>query len=323
MPIFYFAPLFSYDKSKNLLLKGILPFLIIVHHTMQSFNLSMNTLFGDPVMFVFFAMSGYGLVSSYQNRKDYLNGFLKRQLLKLFVPYLSAFILIVIFKYCQGISLIEYFSSTPFLSIVPFSWFIFCLSLFYVFFYFVFKYVKGSNLTKVLTVCVLVLAYILVLRELSWASWLYNRCFPFCVGMFFALYDSKIRSVFVQWQVLTLLALNVLIVIALGLLFYVLRFSFPFSTCFFSIFVGIALFLFLYSIPPISESRIIRFFSSISLEMYILQYIAIALIVQVIGINSFILALPFIFLIDILIAYPIHKFNSTVISKLLPTRPKQ
>lgn len=28
------APLFAYDKSKNLLLKAVLPFLIIVHHVL-------------------------------------------------------------------------------------------------------------------------------------------------------------------------------------------------------------------------------------------------------------------------------------------------
>lgn len=78
------APLFAYDKSKNLLLKATLPFLIIVHHALNYLptnELHFIELYGGHIaMFAFFGMSGYGLMHCYRERKNYLNGFLQRSL---------------------------------------------------------------------------------------------------------------------------------------------------------------------------------------------------------------------------------------------------
>lgn len=320
---FFTAPLFPYDKGKNLLLKAFLPFMIIVHHTMQVLLLPMYTLFGAPVMYAFFAMSGFGLVSSYLNRKGYLDDFLPKSLLKLFVPYLSALVIVVFFKFCQGISPIDYFCNTNFLSLVPYSWFIFCLALFYLFFYFVFKYVKVSDLNKVLIVSLLVFAYVVILRSLSFPGWSHSRCLPFCIGMFFALYDSKICRVLVRWQLFGLLALFFIFTAVLGVEFCVLRATFPFLIYICSLSFGVLFFLLLYSIPSIPESRFVKFISSISLEMYILQHIPIFLFVGILCIHSFYLAILPILALDILLAYFVQKVDKLAVSRLLRVLSKK
>ena len=55
------APLFAYDKSKNLLLKAVLPFLIIVHHVLialPSNGLQFIEQYGGHIaMFAFFVFT--------------------------------------------------------------------------------------------------------------------------------------------------------------------------------------------------------------------------------------------------------------------------
>ena len=101
----YFShALYPYDRSKVNWLKSIFPILIIVHH-ISNFGYSgmscMNAI-NVFIMPMFFAMSGYGLVICYKNRNNYINGFLKRSLSKLFVPYLIALICFVTYREWGG-----------------------------------------------------------------------------------------------------------------------------------------------------------------------------------------------------------------------------
>lgn len=100
----FIHPLYSYDKSKVNWLKAIFPVMIIVHHisnlgyTGLEHMKSVNSI----IMPLFFAMSGFGLVISYKNNENYIQGFLKRSLTKLFVPYLIALIAFVIYREWGG-----------------------------------------------------------------------------------------------------------------------------------------------------------------------------------------------------------------------------
>lgn len=100
----FIHPLYSYDKSKVNWLKAIFPVMIIVHHisnlgyTGLEHMKSVNSI----IMPLFFAMSGFGLVISYKNNENYIQGFLKKSLTKLFVPYLIALIAFVIYRKWGG-----------------------------------------------------------------------------------------------------------------------------------------------------------------------------------------------------------------------------
>lgn len=308
------APPFAYDKSKNLLLKAVLPFLIIVHHVLialPSNGLQFIEQYGGHIaMFAFFGMSGFGLVHCYLNKEGYLNGFLKKSLFKLFVPYFSALILFCIYRFTQGTTPIEYFCNTNPLDLVSCSWFIFVLASFYVVFHFVFKYLKTSDTTKVLCICAFVLLYIIALTLRGSTPHHYNRCLSFCIGMFIALYDNKIRSLLIQWQ-----AIVIMLLLASGLVV-----TFVVSSCssifLLSAIVTCLLFILLYSTPSFKAAGIIKFFSSICIEMYVVQGIAIDFVILNLQINSFYAAIPLVLLIDILLAYIVHRIDRWVLRKI-------
>ena len=246
-------------------------------------------------MYIFFAMSGFGLVISYLKNKQYINGFLKKSLTKLFVPYLIALVLYVLYRWAEGIDQVELFRSEGLYSFVPTSWYIWVLSYFYVFFYVTFKYIKSSNLIKVLTLCALVMAYVIIAPHIGISPWRYLRCPAFCVGAFCALYDEIIRAYFKRWHVL----------LALGLLciFFMqphLRYLDPLCS-------AATIFLVMYLLPPLKEFRIVRFLSSISLEMFIIQFLPIYFCMNVLGITNTAIMIPSVLTLDILLAHLMHK----------------
>ena len=290
--------LYNYDKTKVNLLKAILPLIIIVHHI---YNLWFKELEfigaqGDIVMYIFFAMSGYGLTISYIKNADYINGFLKKSLTKLFIPYIFTLILFIIYRYSQGIDQVELFKSEGLCSLVPTSWFIWVLSLFYIFFYICFKYIKTNNRNKVLLTCFLVLAYCLVAPQIGIEFWRYFRCPGFCVGMVFALCDKYIRNRMVLWHMLLILSIC-----------FILKFHNLIPIKIEPIFWPAILFIILYMIKPIKEFKLIKFLSSISLEMFIIQFIPIYILTNDFKAETTTIVVLGVLILDIFFAFALHK----------------
>ena len=92
--------LYSYDKSKVNWLKAIFPIVIIVHHisNLGYTGLGYMQSIDAIIMPIFFAMSVFGLVTCYKYRCNDVQGFLKRALTKLFIPYLIALICFVVYR---------------------------------------------------------------------------------------------------------------------------------------------------------------------------------------------------------------------------------
>ena len=101
---FFSHPLYSYNKEKVNWLKAFFPIIIIVHHisNLGYVGLERMQTVDAIIMPIFFAMSGFGLVICYKNNNNYINGFLKRSLTKLFVPYLIALVSFVIYRELGG-----------------------------------------------------------------------------------------------------------------------------------------------------------------------------------------------------------------------------
>ena len=204
-------PLCQYDKSKVNWLKAIFPIVIIVHHISNLGYTGLDFSHGIDVIIMpmFFAMSGFGLVICYRNRSNYINGFLKRSLTKLFVPYLIALLCFVFYRELEGINQIELLKEEGIMSFVPTSWFIWTLAYFYVFFFFVFRYSKASLGVKVALVCTLVIVYTLIANQFGMPYWRYRSNPGFCIGMIFALFDDDIKRLFVRWQAILAFCLMV------------------------------------------------------------------------------------------------------------------
>jgi len=298
-------PLYDYDRQKADLLKAIFPFCIIIHH-LAHYNLPGISIFewiGIWVMYLFFAMSGYGLVISYTKKQGYINGFLRRSIPKLFIPYIITFILFTIYRFFDGMDVfaqIELFRAKGLFSFIPTSWFIYILSLLYVFFFAVFRYSKSSVVKKVVLTACLVIGYCLIAPHLGVSRWRYDKCPAFIVGMLFALFDNH-KARFARWHVL--LAVGIL----LGLL------SLPWGHRLDPLYYPSIIFMMMFVLPGggFMKSRIVKFFSSISLEMFIIQYIPIYFIMDHFvwgeSCRSTIIIILLVLLIDVLLAYVMHK----------------
>lgn len=293
--------LYPFSKTKTNILKSILPFVIILHHLSHKIDDGILAFFDDKdqyVLTIFFAISGYGLVTSYRNRQDYLNGFLKRSLIKLYVPYLLCLFFFTFYRYYYNINVIDVLHEKGICGLVPASWYIFVLSLFYLFFYFVFRYVKTNVLHKILFICILVFIYYYLAKFSGVSYWRYMRCPAFCIGLLFAYYEDEIRVRINKWFAF----FTSIVLLWLG--------SLKMQTL--PIFVGGAFFLVVYILPIGKENSVISFFSKISLEMYLVQYIPIMLVLERLQISSTIAIILSVIILDIVLAIATHFLSNRI-----------
>lgn len=304
---FLTQPLHQYDKTKVNLLKSILPIIIIIHHISNKGISGIERIgaLGDIAMFIFFAMSGFGLVTSYLKNNNYINGFLRRSLTKLFIPYLIALIVFVIYRHFEGIDQIALFKEKGLFSFVPTSWYIWTLSYFYIFFFIVFRFCRSNMLVKTTLTCLLVICYVLVAPHIGIESWRYSRCPAFCIGIIFALFDTKIRTKFVRWHILIVLI-------------FLIAFRYQPHGHRFDVYIyPTALFLFMYTIGQFKENKIIKFISSISLEIFIIQFIPIYIIINDLQLTSSIIVVPLVIILDIFFAYIMHLINKKITKSII------
>lgn len=285
---------YNYDKTKVNYLKSILPIFIIILHIPND-GIPLSGLFGQVALYFFFAMSGYGLVFSYMNRQHYLDNFLKKHLARLFTPYFIALVALIAYKVIHNQSLISHYKESGFLEFVPYLWFVWILASFYTVFFFVFKYVKANSIVKVSIVSLFVLAYFIVFRHLGFQDYLYFRCPAFCAGMFCAMFENKIKQ--------KLRILHCLAILFLCLTIFATHLLRDFE----SIIWAIILFTSMYLIKDLNENKVIQFFSSISYEMYIVQFLPISIILNDLKIQQMNIALPLIITSDIILAYIMHR----------------
>ena len=116
-----------------------------------------------PAFFLF--CSGYGIMVSYKKRKNYLDDFLKKRLLKILIPfYLSKIAILSFSKYDSYDYQKSFLKNLQFLDILGnlflynYNWFVMEIITLYLLFYFSFKYIKNKILSKLL---ILIICWIL------------------------------------------------------------------------------------------------------------------------------------------------------------------
>ena len=190
------------------------------------------------------------------------------------------------------------------MSFVPTSWFIWTLSYFYIFFFIVFRYCKASLSVKVFFVCSLVLIYTFIAPHIGIPFWRYRSNPGFCVGMIFALFDEDIKRKFVRWQA----------ILVLCFVFSIIRLTTP--TRLLPCLYPTALFLSMYILGSVKENIFVKFLSSISFEMFIIQFIPIYIMMNDLQVKSTIVMVLLVLGLDIILAYIMHLLVQRVSTKL-------
>lgn len=145
-------------------------------------------------MATFFFYSGYGLMSSYLKKENYLKSFFNKRIMKVVIPYIIA-IIITFFTYLltkYKLTPMEIFNSffdgEP---VVRFSWYVLVILYFYVIFYITAKMFKEKSKINIAILIGTILYCLFATKYLSLNNWWINSCFSFFIGIYWASYKEK------------------------------------------------------------------------------------------------------------------------------------
>lgn len=170
-------------------LKGLLALLIIFHHISQKVttgeNFSNFEYMGRYIVALFFFLSGYGLYFQYSNNATYMENFLKKRLVRIFIPFFVFIVIYVIYRATLGeVVNIDFFLSfwKDHSNIIYNGWFINSIIVLYVIFYVSFER-KDSKIAEYKLVF-LTLVYIFWKAYQGHGDWEYVSIMVFLLGVF-------------------------------------------------------------------------------------------------------------------------------------------
>lgn len=194
----------SFSKEATLPLRGILALLIVLHHLSQRLTYMIPeesvvkylrdfNSWGAPVVSVFFFMSGYGILKSYQNSgKDYLGNFFSGRLYRIMVPFIICCLVFIPFNNNTISSFFILDTWKRDCPLLPSSWFVIAVLFQYLVFYIaarVFNDIKGTLIFS----WVLSTLLMLLLDGLDFKSFWWQTLLSFNVGMSLSYHEKYIR----------------------------------------------------------------------------------------------------------------------------------
>ena len=196
----------SLQHSKDLL--GYFALMIVVHHTIQNLIQNRGTNVGIMVVFEnfgvcfvggFFFFSGYGLLKSLYTKKDYLNHFFKKRILKIIIPF---YVVNTFFTYATyRMKMIEKYEVSPCLTglVMPndHMWYLVEIVVLYALFYKNFKNPKSEKsafIKMFADIAILIVVSFFLGHGPFWfqGEWWYNSTIVFFVGMLIARFEDRV-----------------------------------------------------------------------------------------------------------------------------------
>ena len=151
--------------------------------------------FGSLSVSIFFFLSGYGLMCSYSLKgKKYLEGFCIHRISKIIIPLLTAYIIYIpilrLINHTGGIieAIQRLFSSNP---LLPYSWYVTEITLLYLLFYLVMRFIPRYKLPALSLAIVFMLAGMLLAGLPHW--WI-NASPCFIIGLWYYKYEHPIMN---------------------------------------------------------------------------------------------------------------------------------
>ncbi|MDE6625802.1 MAG: acyltransferase [Lachnospiraceae bacterium] len=203
------------DDSKAI--QSVATMFIILHHLTQSITdygavdkgpITIFALVGILFTAVFFFFSGYGLVISLHTKPDYLDGFIKKRIMSILIPFMLTNI---IYTFTIGVDserigdALDVFTSILGITLINTNaWFIVEILILYLAFYLSFKHIKKENTSfgvMAIVVVFMVIASLLLGHDNTrvnghWfqGEWWYNTTVMFFIGMLVARYKNQVAS---------------------------------------------------------------------------------------------------------------------------------
>lgn len=264
----------TFNLQRSKLLKAVLPYGVILGHisayNKDVFNIA---IVGSFIVGVFFFISAYGLECKRQADNIKIRGLWCR-LFKLLLPLVVPIILyidLLILRKCNA-ELIVTENLRSYQLILPFTWFIIVLAIFYVFFYIISSIKRITNnrffIILLISVCVFSVTNFILFRDSAYTNFS-SLCFP--AGVLYRQHETKIKE-FLSKKLNYIICFVVLL--ATGLIEHV-HHLLPFNILIWSIVI-----IMLSTLFNVSSNRVLNFFSDISYEVYICQGITYLFIPQ-------------------------------------------
>ncbi|MBR6246940.1 MAG: acyltransferase family protein [Bacteroidales bacterium] len=307
----------SFDKDKLILVKALMALLIVADHL--NFFLDLGWLrpareLGAPIVSMFFFISGFGLVRSYQGKGPaYLKSFLGKKFLRIVLPALLALACYYLLLWNPGRdypgdwkNLVLY--GTP---ILPFSWFAEAIVFFYLIYYLSFRFLPGKWKAAGLLAGTLAWMAATILAGYDWCWWICSLSFP--AGALFAWKEKEIYAFCEERPYRYYALLGVLSIVFLVL--YLPRNPYLWTLCYILIPTIVAL---LVARLPIGRLHgpVITFICGISYEIYLCHGIPMELFRDRLPIDSGLLFIIAVYALTVLLAFAVHKASTFISSKI-------
>ena len=148
---------------------------------------------GRYIVALFFFLSGYGLYFQYSNNANYTKNFLRKKLIRIFIPFYVFIVIYIIYRATLGeVISVDFFLSfwKDYSNIIYNGWFINSIIVLYVIFYISFK--RKDSKIAVFKLVFLTLVYIFWKAYQDHGDWEYVSIMAFLLGVFWMKYRVSI-----------------------------------------------------------------------------------------------------------------------------------
>lgn len=268
----------QFSKQATVPLRGLLAIGIVLHHLSLrlveaspdcSWIWSQFSFWGAPIVAVFFFLSGYGLmVSLITKGQKYLDGFLKKRLLKIVLPLVLCSIVFeaTSITLCGG-QIADFRKDWPFL---PNCWFCVTIIIYYFAFYITALLFKSSPIKVAYSMWLFSFVYVFLFKVMDFCNWWYQMVLSINIGMTLAYYETAIRNVLYKYKRTIVLLLFLQTFLSAYWASCSKTDNFPVGMMVLSLVVGLLIYSSL-CLRPIKSNRLLTFFGRYSFEIYLIH----------------------------------------------------
>ncbi len=296
-------------------LKGLAIIMIIVHHIIQKnadFVLLLPFLnFGCIGVSVFLLLSGYGITTSYKNKKNYMHGFLIDKFLRLYISFFIVYVLFLVISMLNDNNIsfkLIIFNLLTMSYPKQIMWYLKVQLLMYVIFYFIYR-TSLEDYEKARLMIILTFIYIIIAKVIRLEAYWYNTSIFFPLGVLLVEYKEKILNLLKKYSTLLLI---VSVLIFLGIVIFRFMFGDMGKTRIIDIIAMIIFNILILSMCYMFNinSYFLKFMGKISLELYLIHIILLSEINtwHIDSIYNYIL----FFIIVILISFILNKIHKKI-----------
>lgn len=301
-------------------LKGLLACMVLLCHLHGRTHIfavgplgGILTAFGYLAVSAFFFLSGFGLAESARLKENYIKTFPGKKIFSFFLLCVFTILIYLVRDFLVGnkFDLLLFAQSFTFgYTIVDNGWYLQAQLLFYILFYFVFRFSKKHKLVMFFSAACL---YCLLCAALGLTSTWYEAILCFPLGVAYANYKDKVHSIIFKSKLKTIFLFLIFLCAFILLLLFSTKLSFSSLlkiTCKMASAIAFVWVATIFVLVININNPITRFLGKISLEIYLLQGIFLNLFKNQIYIENdilYILAVTVCTIILAMLAHPVYK----------------